>query len=171
MKPLPMAVRMSFGLTSLAVSVLCLLHSFGVMPDSTDAILRGRSALCEALAISCSSAAVRNDSAMIAATTRAIVQRNPDILYAAVRRENGQVLVETAKPGAPPLPAPIEAHVPIYQGDRRWGTVSVRFKPLSVFKRLPILENPSFRFIALCTLGLFISDVLYLYLVFKRERS
>jgi len=171
MKPLPMALRMSFGLTSLAVSVLCLLHSFGVMPDSTEAILRGRSALCEALAISCSSAAVRNDSAMIAATTRAIVQRNPDILYAAVRREDGKVLVEAAKPGAQSPPAPIEAHVPIYQGDRKWGTVSVRFKPLSAFRSLPIVANPSFRFIALCTLGLFISDVLYLYLVFKRERS
>jgi diguanylate cyclase (GGDEF)-like protein/putative nucleotidyltransferase with HDIG domain/PAS domain S-box-containing protein len=166
-----MAIRMSLGLTSLAVSVLCLLHSSGVMPDSTEAIVRGRSALCEALAISCSSAAGRNDSAMIAATTRAIVQRNTDILYAAVHRDNGQVLVEEAKPGAQPLPAMIEAQVPIYQGDQKWGTVLVRFKPLSVFRGLPVAGNPSFRFIALCTLGLFISDVLYLYLVFKRERS
>ena len=108
---------------------------------------------------------------MIEATTRAIVQRNPDVLSASVRSENGKVLVAATKPGALPRSAPIEAQVPIYQGNRKWGTVSVRFKPLSAYSNLPLVGNPSFRFIALCTLGLFISDVLYLYLAFKRERS
>ena len=45
MKTFTTASRLSLGLGSLALSLLCVLHSLGLMPDDTTALLHGESAV------------------------------------------------------------------------------------------------------------------------------
>jgi hypothetical protein len=49
--------RVSTGLVSLLVSILFAAQALGLMPDREGAVVDGRKALCEALAIHCSLAA------------------------------------------------------------------------------------------------------------------
>src|SRR4051812_10617470 len=121
MKPFSTKFRLSLGLASLTVSVVCLLHSFGFLPDPTTAVVSGRKSLCEAIAIYGSLAAVRDDRAMIAAATRSIVDRNPDILSAAVRLADGTAIVAAGEPSSAPAvgsrSSPEVVQVPIYFND------------------------------------------------------
>ena len=174
MKNLRTALRMSIGLTSLAVSVLCLLHSFGSVPDSTAAMLKGRKAFCEAVAIYCSSAAVRGDQAMIETSTRKVLERNPDVLSATIRREDGTPLFQLGPPSPQPTdrgarPSPNQVLIPIFIGARPWGAVEIRFRSLSPVKGLVFLDSPTFRFIAQVSAGLFVTNFLYVLLVCGRN--
>jgi diguanylate cyclase (GGDEF)-like protein/PAS domain S-box-containing protein len=150
-------MQLALGLTSLGLGGLCLLHSLGVLPDSTVISLKGRKALCEAMAIACSSAAVRNDRATIESTTRAIVARNPEIQSAAVRLASGEVIFAIgphpsnwkSEQGEGSTTSHVQ--VPIKLNDQRWGTVEVRFAAPSVLQEIFLLKNPTYRFIALFT--------------------
>jgi diguanylate cyclase (GGDEF)-like protein/PAS domain S-box-containing protein len=167
--------RLSLGLTSLAVSLVCTLHSLGFLPDATAGVLAGRKSLCEAIAIYCSSAAVRDDRALIASSTRSIVARNPDIISATVRLADGTIIVAE---GAPPSAAALGAlttrslaQVPIYLNDRRWGTVEVAFRSLGPLKPMDVLNDSTWRFIAAFALATLLADWLFLSIVLRRERS
>src|SRR5579884_3255613 len=127
--------RISLGLVSLLLSTLFAANALGLLPDRDGAIIEGRKSLCEALAISTSLAAQNNDVPALKATVEAIVHRNPDILYAGVRTQDGKWLVELGE--RPPAASDNEGHstpaemfVPISVANQPWGTVEVRFKPL-----------------------------------------
>ena len=79
-------IRLSTGVAALTVSVLLAAQALGLIPDAVGAKLRGRGQLCEAVAIHCSLAAQRGDLGTIQAATREMVQRDNDILSAAVRK-------------------------------------------------------------------------------------
>ena len=86
-------MRLSLGLASLTVSLLFAAHAVGLLPDREAAELKGRKALCESLAVACSLAAERDDAPMIRNVIRSVVGRNPEILSAAARRADGDLLV------------------------------------------------------------------------------
>ncbi|MGE3822331.1 MAG: hypothetical protein AB7I30_23200, partial [Isosphaeraceae bacterium] len=147
MSRVPLYVRIGLGVASLSVSALCLLYYVGVMPDATSATLRGRKALCEAIAINCSMAAVRGDFDAIVETTRSIIERNPDVVSAEVRLEDGRLLAPFGPP-APARPASLSyVSVPIYINAKRWGMVRVAFRPLTGFLGLSLPLDPETRFI------------------------
>jgi len=132
--------------------------------------------LCESVAIYCSSAAVRGDQAAIETTTRKVLERNPDIRSATIRREDGTTLLQFGPPATPisntgAASSPDEALVPIYIGNRRWGAIEIRFRSLSPVKSLVFLESSTSRFIALLTAGLFVTNLLYVLLVLGRTRG
>src|SRR2546426_10456769 len=87
-------VRITIGLTCLTLSVLLAAQTLGIVPDPRRPALDGRRVLCEAIAINCSLFASRGELARIEASLRATVERNPEILSAAVRRANGQLFAE-----------------------------------------------------------------------------
>lgn len=171
------ALRLSVALASLAVSIVCLLLACGAMPDATEVMLQGRKDLCEAIAVYSSSAAVRDDREMMEATARAIVARNRTIRSVAIVRSDGKTVVEAGEPLAARGPSPTErsspehAHVPICLDGQRWGTVEIRFRSAESARGLPFLTNPSIRFVVLLTAGLFVSNLIYLSIVFRRERT
>jgi diguanylate cyclase (GGDEF)-like protein/putative nucleotidyltransferase with HDIG domain/PAS domain S-box-containing protein len=147
------ALRTSAGLASLSIALLFVAAALGLLPDRDGAILAGRKALCEALAIDCSVAVQRRDGAAIEPALRAVVERNADIVSAAVRRADGTLLVEIGnhKSGWTDVPAhhstPTHVHVPISQGDVLWGTVELQFQPLDGADFRRPLRNPWVRLI------------------------
>jgi len=91
--------------------------------------------LCETLAISCTLAAQKDDSAMIGAMTRSVVGRNPEILSAAVRRADGRLVAAAGDhprhwgDGGGKGSTPTHMRVPVAMGPSPWGTIEVRFRP------------------------------------------
>jgi diguanylate cyclase (GGDEF)-like protein/PAS domain S-box-containing protein len=168
------ALGLSLGLASLTVSVLLAALAVGLLPDPSGALLQGRKALCEALAIHCSLAAQRGDVPGIKTATRALLQRNPDILSAAVRTADGQLLVEAGDHAAhwhaqtSPHSTATQAQVPIATGDQLWGTLEVRFQPLAPTGLWAVLGNPVHRFLGWVGLTCALAYFGYLRLVFRR---
>jgi diguanylate cyclase (GGDEF)-like protein/PAS domain S-box-containing protein/putative nucleotidyltransferase with HDIG domain len=118
------------------ISALLAADLLGLMPNPRSAALDGRRALCETLAINCSLLATDNKLRMVKANLEATVDRNPEILSAALRRPDGQLIVEVgdhdvhwrrAFDGASDVN---NIFVPITAGQKPWGVVEVRFAPL-----------------------------------------
>jgi diguanylate cyclase (GGDEF)-like protein/PAS domain S-box-containing protein len=168
-------MRLAVGLAGITVSVLCLAGVIGVLPDSTGEILKGRKALCEAVAIHCSLAAQQTDLASIQAATKALVDRNPDVLSAAVRRPDGTLMVEVGNHGSLWKPersgrsTPTHAFVPIALADRPWGTVEVRFAEIAPGGPFPAFGSPEIRLIGFVTIVGFCLQFAYLRAVFRRS--
>src|ERR1700750_2884825 len=87
-------LRISLGLASVTLSILFAAQALGLVPDRRAAVLDGRKALCEAVAIRCSYAAQQTDFVAVQAELTALVRRNPDIISAAVRTRQGRTVVQ-----------------------------------------------------------------------------
>ena len=128
-------MRITVGLACLVLSVLLLSMLTGILPDRERAVLEGRRALCEAIAIDCSTLASQQDLARLQAVLKAIAQRNADIQSAALRRDGGELLVEVGdhrgawKPRDDERSSDTQVQVPIHAGGKRWGSVEIRFRP------------------------------------------
>jgi len=81
-------------LVSLVCSVLLLAIYLEIVPDRITAIRMGRGALAESIAASTSTAASQADAARIQATLNFIVERNQDLLSAAVTKSDGTVVAQ-----------------------------------------------------------------------------
>ena len=87
-------VRLAIGLTSLMLCMLFAAHALGLVPDREGAVIAGRKALCETVAIHCASLVSRpDDISSLRVVLAAIRQRNPDIQSAGLRNAAGQLLV------------------------------------------------------------------------------
>ena len=82
--------RIVLGLSCLTLSVLLIGTSLGLAPDEYGARMQGRSRLCEAIAVNGSLFVTRGDAAGLESCLETAVARNPDILSAGIRREDGQ---------------------------------------------------------------------------------
>src|SRR6185295_8594585 len=150
MKRFSAATRISIGITCLTLSLLLAAQGLGVIPSPSDATLKGRKELCESLAIHCSVAVQRAELDFINDTTRAVAERNPDILSLGLRRADGKLLLRSGDHETQWSHAdanrstPTHVRVPILEDDKQWGTLEVVFKPLvgtGVFKYIndPVL--------------------------------
>ncbi|HHJ15411.1 MAG TPA: diguanylate cyclase [Gammaproteobacteria bacterium] len=130
-------VYITLGLVLLTISFLLAADLFGLTPDTRGAVLDARKKVVESLAVQLSVAAGRGDIVGIRETVRALVERNDDVLSAALRRVDGERLAVSGDhdrywridpDGSSSLPN--QAIVPIFRGEQRWGGVEVRFAPL-----------------------------------------
>lgn len=134
-KSLSVTSRITLSLVAMGLTILLGSQLLGILPNERDAIVRGRSSLCESIAIQFSVLAVRGDQAGMEASLRAVMGRNTEIQSIGLRQEGGSILVAT--PGhqekwtAPEGGQSTETHmqVPIFEGANRWGTVEVQFQP------------------------------------------
>ena len=130
---IPPATRIAIGLLLLTLSILLAADMFGVTPNTRNAIIEARQKVSESLAIQFAVAAQRNDTELIYTTLRASVERNNDILSAALRGKDGQLLLETGmhKENWPKdmgnNSTPDYVQVPIFRADKFWGVVELRF--------------------------------------------
>jgi PAS domain S-box-containing protein len=130
-------MRISIGLACLTLSVLLLSMLLGVLPDREKAVLEGRRTLCEAIAVNSSLMVSQQDVARLQAVLKVTVQRNPDILSAALRRSDGELLVEVGdhrgqwKQLDDEHSVDTQVQVPIRAGGKRWGSVEIRFRPVA----------------------------------------
>ena len=118
----------------IAFSLVCLLligKLLGLIPDDRMATMRGRSNLCEAIAINSSLLATKNDVESLEASVRAIALRNPDVLSVGVRRTGGRMLAEIGAAIAGSHSFGFRHHRHLLRGHGRDGTVSQDTKDVS----------------------------------------
>lgn len=89
------AVRLSLGLVILTVSLLILAQAIGLAPGAERQQLEVRKRLAETLASQVSVAIMRGDEVLLQYLLESSVERNPEIESAAVRRNDGGIVVQT----------------------------------------------------------------------------
>jgi diguanylate cyclase (GGDEF)-like protein/PAS domain S-box-containing protein len=166
-RPLSTTTRISLSLAFLTVSVLLAADLGRLVPDVIGAELRGREALCEAVALQSSSQVVHGELSSVETGLRAIASRNPAVLSIGIRRNDGTMVSEWGKhadhwtlaPGA--ASTPTQVRVPVFQDDKSWGTVEIRFRDIPGAAWGP-LQYPLARLSAFLFLGGLLTFRLYL---------
>ena len=135
MKRMTAILRVSLSLTLLCLSVLVGACILGAFPDRRPSIIEGRVALCEALAIDCSSLVRLNKLDAVQNNLQIVLERNPQLLSAGLRRQDHQLVAAAGDHGR----SWVEAHargddgcflVPILSGKSTWGHLELRFTSL-----------------------------------------
>jgi signal transduction histidine kinase/CheY-like chemotaxis protein len=129
--------RLCFGISSMTVSLLLAALAFGLLPDREGAILDGRKAFSEALAVHCAKAAQRDSLREVKAAVKELVERRPDLVSFGVRMANGKLALQTGPherewgERSAATSSATHMHVPITVDDNLWGTVELCFRPTS----------------------------------------
>lgn len=122
----PAKMRIATGQVLLLIAVLLLAVALGIVPDERRAIAAGRSKLCEAVAVQCSASLERNEIGKLRGTFEPMLRRDRDVVSAAVCRQDGTVLEQFGDRSGE---ADSNFVVPIWNGDRKWGSLEIRFHP------------------------------------------
>ena len=144
------AVRISFGLVSLTVSLLLLGQLLGLAPDKNAGVLESRKNLSEFVAVQFSAAVQRGDYLLIRETLRSMVENDNDIKSAAMRSIQGDLIAEAGEhlahwtPSSDGRSTPTHFQVPIFKGNSRWATVEISFAPLAANNILSGFKNSFF---------------------------
>ena len=160
--------HIALGQTFLMTTLLLAAVIVGLVPDQLSAKREGRAALAEAIAVNGSAQVTRGNIRGLETTLGLIVERNADVLSAAVRRAGGRALVTIGdhdrywQEGGGEYSTDSQMKVPIWSAGQKWGQVELRFAPLSAPGWLGIVQNPRTKLIAFLALVGFV--VFYLYL-------
>ena len=161
-------VWISFSLTCLTVSVLLAGDTlFGLSSRSLDSTVEYRKALCEALAVQYSHLAERNHSDTIRVGLGLLIERNPQIVSAAIQLTSGATFAQAGDhrhwTQADSDPSTIDhIQVPIFNGDAPWGSLQVAFQPVVESGGAWSFAHPWTRFLLFVALAGFISYLLFI---------
>ncbi|MDJ0786717.1 MAG: ATP-binding protein [Myxococcota bacterium] len=161
-------IHIAMGQTFLLVNLLLAAVLLGLVPDREAAVREGRGALAESIAVSGSALLSRADLEGVRSTLVLVKERNPELLSAAVRRDDGVTLVSigdhaTFDPGAAAEgTVPGQYVVPIWSAGQRWGRVELRFVPARGAGVLGILGSPEARLVSFVGIACFVVFALYL---------
>ncbi len=163
--------RVSLAFVCLTAAILAIAAVAGLVPDRNGAILDGRKALCEQMAVHASLAAQRGDLAAVRASALAAVRRNPDIVSAGVRAADGRLLTEAGDHRLHWAPAvgggATQMRVPIALQGQLWGHLELRFRPLDGGAWAP-LHNPALLLLAFVAVTGFVAYSVYLRVLFRK---
>jgi signal transduction histidine kinase/CheY-like chemotaxis protein/HPt (histidine-containing phosphotransfer) domain-containing protein len=129
-------VRIALGLSGIMVTLLLLASMAGLVPDRNSAIRDGHARLAEAIAVNSSIFITTTDLRRMNANLEIVVERNNDLLSAAVRQQDGTLSavignhLNNWKITEEGNPADSQVVVPIYEGGEVWGQVELRFESL-----------------------------------------
>ena len=165
--------RITLGLVSMLVSVMMLAIFFGVGPDARQATIQGREALCESIALNSSILVRRGDVASIEGILKAIVDRNVELLSAGIRQPDGSMRFVVGEHTEnwntqAGFSTETQVQVPLRNAGSLWGTVELRFAPLSQSGMIGSLKAPWVQYTALVSVLSFLSFYLYLGRVLKQ---
>lgn len=127
-------LRIALGLVTLLLSTVLVADFIGLMPRPEDQLRESRKLLGESLAVQLSSSVAQGREDILASTVKEIVRRNAELNYAALLRENGELLASfgVEMSGASSLfdfSSMDNLVIPIYEEHNRWGEVRVQFAP------------------------------------------
>lgn len=143
------AVRLSLGLVILTISILILAQAIGLAPGAERQQLEVRKRLAETLASQVSVAIMRGDELLLQYLLESSVERNPEILSVAVRRNDGVIVSQTkshaqnwakAKPNES---TPTHIRFPIMINGAKRAEFELSFEPL-LSESHPIFKLPTF---------------------------
>ena len=159
----------SFGLVSLTLSILLMSDlAVDLIPSQATEIFEYRQKYSEALAVQYSLLAEHGDSRAIQEAFDLLIERNEDILSAAVILANGETLAfagrhqEVWKQPAGDSSTPDHIQIPIFNNTERWGTVQLRFRSLDDGGWLSWLNDPWVQFLGLVGCSGFTGYFLYM---------
>jgi diguanylate cyclase (GGDEF)-like protein/PAS domain S-box-containing protein len=143
-------LRLTFGIVSLTAGLLLVAQLLGFLPDRSGLELDARQKFCEALAVQLSWAAGRNDMRTVQSTLGSVVERNDELLSAAIRTSQNVIKVsegDHSKHWTPlenGMSTATHVQVPILDNGKRWGTVELSFMPLEGDSGWALLTRSSY---------------------------
>ena len=168
MKRLNVKSRVVLGMVGLAVSLVMLAVYLGIIPDKASAVQEGRTSLAETIAVHSTALIMRGQFQRLETDFSLIAERNADLLSLALRRDDGRSLVAVGDHNDHWKAMPDEysmggqVKVPIWAGERKWGQLELRFKPLNSGGPWGALGTPMVRITLFMGVGCFV--VFYFYL-------
>ena len=127
------AVRVGFSLMMFTISVLLIADLFGMVPDREKMLMEARKKVCESLAVQLSLAASDSNMDLVEASLESFAARNDDVVAVSMSQENGVVVAEYGEFKLfDKLSTNIRSSknmiiVPVFSGEKRWGSVNVEF--------------------------------------------
>ena len=160
-------IRIVLGLSGMLISLLLLAAMIGLVPDQHGAIRDGHARLAEAIAVNTSIFITNSDIRRMKSTLQVVVERNDEILSAAVRRTDGVIIARIGDhreqwQTLDKDKSSSRVTVPIYQRSDEWGQVELNFEPLLPAAWYGQLMHPLFLLLGFMSLASFM--VYYLYL-------
>jgi len=167
------AVRLSIGLIILVVSILLLAQALGLTSGTEKQQFETRQQVAETLAAQISIAVTRGDDSLLRDIMNAAVERNTDIQSAAIRTNDGELLIQTNqhadfwKDADPVKSTPTHMRFPLIINNVKRANVEIAFKALSS-EHHPLFHIPTFIvLIIFVTLSGFVGFWLYIRRVLK----
>ena len=160
--------RIVIGLASLMVSVLLGAMALNIVPDRREAIMQGRSQLCEAIAVNSSVLVNRGDIQRLQAILTVLVSRHEEIQSAGIRKVDGELVVdiedhvEAWQDNVTDHSTDSQVYVPLQNAEGKWGSLEIRFAPLHGDLWFEIAHNPWVRLIGFVTSLCLLSWYMYL---------
>jgi signal transduction histidine kinase/DNA-binding response OmpR family regulator len=162
--------RISIGLTSIVIGALFAAQALGLVPDRRGAVVEGRKALAESLAVHAALCARRNDVPAIRTALEAAAARNPDVVAVALHTADGATAYELGEPvakGAEPLAPADQMKVPVTIDQKPWGTLTLRFKPVDPPGLLAGFAGPAAVLVAFVSVSCLLGSFLFLRLALR----
>ncbi len=156
------------GLVSLVSSVLLAASFFGLLPDRVGAIREGRVALAESVAAAGTAILSSPDPRRLEDVLRFVQKRNPSMLSAGLRTQEGRLALVTGDharhwlPMDSPGAGDSQIMVHLFSGTEPWGQLELRFEPLSAPGFAGILQTPLVPLLAFCAVLCFLGFHVYL---------
>lgn len=128
-------MRLAVGLACIVGALVLTADLLKLVPRSEEMLWRSRLRVGEALALQCAVALERGDLSAMEAALELFVQRDPEILSAAVRNDQGQILLQAGehqqvwKLAWDQPSTPDQLRIPLQYRGRIWGQVEVCFRP------------------------------------------
>ncbi len=128
-------LRVSLGIASLTICMLLGAEMMGLLPDKTEVKLEARQKSVELVAVQVAAAATRNDIRLVQTILSTIVERDGNVLSAALSRRGTILAVAGAHEELWEQPenggsTPTHVQVPIMSGESEWGLVEITFEPI-----------------------------------------
>ena len=128
--------RITVALLGITLALVLAAQALRILPDSQTEALEHRRRTVEALTVQLTAGTLLDRLDETAAVLDNVVERSPEILSAALRDANGEVVLESGNhvgfwkviPNGRSTPEFVRA--PIYSGDAEIGALEVRFAPL-----------------------------------------
>jgi diguanylate cyclase (GGDEF)-like protein/PAS domain S-box-containing protein len=162
-------VRLSAGLVTVTCTILLIADLAGIVPRLPDDLTRERIQLCEQLGMRAAVAASRDDLVAIRSALTLAVRQNEGILSAALRGENGTLLVERGdhrglwRPTHEEGSTATHVRIPLFRDGHPWATLEVRFSQVG-YAGLPaaLWSRPLLRLLVIVIVLGFVGYLLYL---------
>ena len=168
MRMISTTTRIAVGLASITLSAVLTAGLLGLIPDGSRAVMEGRSRLCETMAISFTLLTNPGDYERIRVGLEAVVDRDPDLHTAAVRREGGELLARAGNHEdmwnnlATKDLLGAQMFVPIMVGGEPWGELEFCFEPIQRTGWLSLWKSSEFRLPLFMTISSWLGSLFYL---------
>ena len=168
MKLLNTKTHIALGQASIIGSLVLVAALIGLIPDRDGAIRQGRAALAEAMAAGSTALLTGGDLRGLEASLRLVAQRNPEIVSAALRRNDGEVVLAVGDharhwiDGDGDRLTDAQIKVPLWAGEKRWGRLEMRYRPLAAAGWKGYLDRAWLKLAAALVVSAFVAFYFYL---------